>query len=382
MPDPTLPLWQPGAGAPPPGRFLAVVPGEAAPLLPVALPAGLRGPGRVQVARRMLADRLGPWAAGLALRPAPLGTGPDGWGAMLAAARADLARWQAALAETGAGARAVALLPDYLALPAAPGVWVLAAGGSRVRARLGPGDGFAAETGLAAALLAEARARGPAPRAVLVAEGPLPGEVAAALEGLAVVETVADLPAGVGPPRALALGEPALDLRRDPEAEAARRAERLAGLVWPAGLALAGGLAWAAAVAIETAALETRARAVADETLAQAQARLLGPVPVLDLRLQVARALAARQAAATGGGALALVHDLAQGLAGSGVAPARLTLRAEGAEAALEVELVAPGFAALQAAVAALEARGLRVTVARQAGAGSGAVTAALAVRR
>lgn len=360
---PPLPTWTPGAGPPPAGRFLALVPGEAAPLLPVALPPALHGAAREQVARRQIADRLGAQAAAVELRPAPLGPGP--FAAVLAADAAALARWRA----EPRLAAAAALLPDYLALPAAPGLWVLAAEGGRIRARLGLADGFAAEPALAAALLAEARARGPAPRAVW-ATGALPPAVAAALDGLPRADTP--------PPeaRALANGEAALDLRRPPGSAAARLAGRLRVLALAGALAGAGAVAWAASVVVETRALAARAATTQADTLAAAQARLLPPGPIVDLRLQVERELDRRRA--VGGGGLGLLNAAAQGLAGAGAVPTRLALR----DGAVEVELSVTDFAALESVMAALAAQGLAVRVVRQAGGGAGAVAATLALTR
>lgn len=377
-------VWPVGCGAPPPpGRFVAVVPGEAAPLIPLALPPGLKGPARASVARRQALDRLGPAAGRLELRPAPLGTGPDGWSALLAADPADLSRWRAGLA--AAGGRPVALLPDYLALPAAPGVWVLAvdaaAGGpTRILARLGPADGFAAEAALAAAMLTQARGRGPTPRAVLVAgDAPLPHEVAGALAGLTLVQAPDRLPPGLQAPVALAAGETALDLRRDPAETARALAATLRALVVPALLALAGVLGWAAAIHRESAGLLARAAAVDAATLEVVRRDLLPEGPILDIRRQVEREIAARRAAALDGveakGALALIRAAAEGLAATGIPPTSLTLSPDGRLAA---DLVLPDFATLDRTVAALGGAGLAVEVLRSAGTGAGRVGAAL----
>lgn len=374
MPQPPPTPWPIGTPLPPSGPVVALVPGEAAALMPVALPAALRGQARVAVARRQLADRLGAAAAGLELRPAALGVPADGFGAMLAVEAAALAGWRAAAA--AAGRRVRALLPDYLALPAAPSVWVLAVRGARVCARLGPADGFAAEAGLAAAQLAEARRRAPAPRAVLVLDGPLPRPVAEALAGLALLTDPAAL-AGAEAPRALAHGEAALDLRAGADAAVDRLARRLAGWAWPLGLALTGAAAWAAAVAVDTARLRAQSAAIEAEVLAVAQARLLPPGPVVDLPLQVERALTARRAALGRAGALAVLRPAAVALAGQGLVPDRMAWAAD----VLTLELTVPGFAALDAAAAALAAEGLAVSRLRQAGGAAGAVAATFEVR-
>lgn len=359
-------LWPLGQGRAPAGRFVALVPGEEAVLIPLALPPGLRGPARLAVARRQAQDRLG--TAALDLRPAPLGSGADAWGALLATDPAALARWRAALGP--AARRARALIPDYLALPAAPGLWVLAAKEGRLRARLGPADGFAAEAPLAALMLAQARARSPAPRAVLLAEGALPPEVAAALEGLAVVTDPARLPEGIPAPRVLALGEAALDLRNDPGLAAQALAARLRLQAVALGLALLGVGGWAGAVAVETAGLRARAGALDAATLAAVRRDILPEGPILDLRLQIAREIERRAGAGAGpSGGLALLRRAAEGLAAAGAVPQSLTLTPAGVVA---VDLTLPDFASLERVAAALAAGGLGVEVVRSASAEGG----------
>lgn len=373
-----LPLWPLGRGAPPPGRFIALVPGEEAPLIALALPAGLRGAARLAVARRQVRDRLGPAAEALDLRPAPLGAGGDGWAALLAADRALLARWRGELG--AASARTAALIPDYLALPAAPGLWVLAVSGdgARLRARLGPGDGFSAETALAALMLA--RARGAAPRAVLVVEGVLPAEAEAALEGLFVTDDPARLPAGLSPPEALTRGEIALDLRSDTGLETERRAAGLRVFALSLLLAALGAGGWAGAVAVETARLRDHAAALDEATLALVRRDILPEGPILDIRLQIDREIARRGAAAGAQGTgLDLLRRAAEGLTQAGVMPQALSLSPAGA---VVVELTLPGFAALEQAAAGLAASGLSVEITRSASTGAGQVGAALTLGR
>jgi general secretion pathway protein L len=369
-------LWPLGQGTPPAGRLVALVPGEAAPLFAVTLPPGLRGAARLAVARRQVLDRLGTGAAGLDLRPAPLGTPDQGWGTVLAASPADLARWRAALGPVRG--RVLALIPDYLALPQAPGLWVLAlVGDGRVLARLGPADGFAAEADLAALMLARHRARGPDPRAVLVQGGPLPEPVLQALAGLPLADDPARLPPGLPAPQALALGELSLDLCSDPATRAADLAARLRALVLPAVLALVGVAGLAGAVMVETAALRARVVATEAATLDAVRRDVLPQGPIVDIRLQVARAVDARRDAAGGPprpGGLDLVHRAALGLTAAGVVPQSLALTPAGEGA---VDLVLPDFAALDRTVAALSDQGLGVVVARS-GSVAGGVSAAL----
>src|SRR6056297_2519329 len=91
-----LPLYDLSTGgALPVQPFVAVVPGEAVPLIPLDLPGALRGTARERVARRQLRDAYGGGEAGLDARPARLGETPETWQRMLVAeagARADWAR--------------------------------------------------------------------------------------------------------------------------------------------------------------------------------------------------------------------------------------------------------------------------------------------------
>ncbi len=96
-----------------PRGHVALVPGALVPLLTLDLPDRLRGQVREQVARRQVRDQLGTQST-VEMRPFQLpGTAAD-WTRALVADADHLAGWRGA---AGAGCRAV--LPDYLALPAA-----------------------------------------------------------------------------------------------------------------------------------------------------------------------------------------------------------------------------------------------------------------------
>lgn len=365
-------VWVLGQGLPPPGRFIALVPGEAAPIFPVALPPGLRGAARLAVAQRQARDRLGTAAPPLDLRPAPLGTSADGWSSMLAADPVDLDRWRHMLGSAlgSAQGRVLAVIPDYLALLQAPGLWVMAADDAgRIRARLGPADGFAAEADLAALMLAQARGRGPVPRAVLLTEGALPFAVAQALDGLEMVTDPARLPSGVPAPRALALGELALDLRRDTASRIRQMAARIAAARLPLALLALGLAGWAGSVMQETTQLREQVAALDAANLATVRRDLVPDGPLLDIRLQVARALAQRQTAAEGAlqaadrvGVLEVLHRAAQGLASVDATPRALSIQ-DGGEG--QLDLIVPDFAFRDRVVAGLRAAGLMVSVTR-----------------
>lgn len=361
--------WHLGTGTPPEGPFVALVPGEDAPLLPLDLPAALRGRERARVAQRQLADMLGLGPAGFEMRPAMLGADRANWARALVAGRERAGDWRAALARLPRAP--VALLPDYLALPAAPGVWVLAADAGRLRARLGPEDGFSCEMALAPALLRQALATAPAPPVVHWQGPPDPALAAFCTEHrLARAERLDAQP--------LAQGELGLDLAQDAiaEAEALRRA--LAPWRLPAAMAVLALALWSGATLYATHTAETVA--AAHRARAEALARQ-GPIPsgpILDLRRQVAQALATldrAQEPATDIPPLDLLRRAAPLLADGPVAVASAAYRPG---TGLLVDLDAPDFAALDALVASLRAEGLLARIAQSAAGEAGGVRATL----
>ncbi|WP_334192599.1 type II secretion system protein GspL [Pararhodobacter sp.] len=366
--------WRIGDGAPPAGPFVALVPGAEAPLIALTLPAALKGVAREDVARRQALDRMGP---GLDVRPARL-EGAEDWARVAVAERTQVLRWRGALGP--AAARCRGLVPDYLALPAAPALWVVEADRDGVVARLGPADGFAAEHALAlrmlALALAEARAGGALPRAVL-----LTGETAPAFaplfEGMSLVSRAGDLPAALTP-RVMALGEAAVDFARDPRADAEGVEARIRRLIWPALLVVLGALGWAGAQGLGIARDRAEAAAVQAETLAAVRRDLLPSGPILDLEVQVMREIERRRSAARPEvatlGPLDLLRQAAPVLAGTEVQA--VTLGADG----LSVEVQVPDFQALDALVEALAAADLAVRASRSAIDPAGGVGATLAL--
>ena len=281
--------WRLGDGAPPTGSFVTLVPGTDAPLLALVLPATLKGPAREEVARRQVRDRLG---AGFDLRP----LGGEGWTRAAVALRSAVLRWRGSLGT--AAPRCRAILPDYLMLPAAPGLWSVASDRDGIAARLGPGDGFSAEPGLGlrmlAQALAEARTAGTMPRAVLRIGADAAAD--ALFDGVPLAHAAAELPQGMVP-LVLGHGELSADFARDPRADAAGIEARLRRALWPAVLVLLGALGWAAAQGLATRQDRARAVAVAAETLAAVRRDLLPDGPILDLRVQVTREIDRRRGA-------------------------------------------------------------------------------------
>lgn len=345
----SLPLC-PAGETPPRGRHVVLVPGEAAPLVTLDLPGGLRGQAREEVARRQLRDRLGGGGERVEMRPYSGLKTREGWHRALVADHGDVARWRA-----GAGPRAQAVLPDYLALPAAPGVWSLAARGARVLARLGPEDGFAAEAELAQLMLTRALEADP-PGAVLI-EGEMAWvDAACAARNIPVLTRPEEARAhDLAVPRRFAHGEGALDLRADPQAARARLRARVLPWRWPALAACLAAALWGAAQWLSVAALEEatgRARAAA---LAQTRAAFVPDGPVLDIRAQVSRALAearaARSAPARGPEPMRVLARAVDVVAGQGAAPEEIDFAPD---QALNLVLRVADFAAAEALVAAL----------------------------
>lgn len=407
-----------GAGATGGGE-LVLVPGTEAPLLDLELPRGLRGQARERIAWRQLRDLLGLTPDQVEMRPYPGGSANGNWQRALVVDAARAARWRAR-----AGAGAQALLPDYLALPAAPDLWVIASDAAGLRVRLGVEDGFSAPPDLAPALIRRALAEagldhadpetdpetepgtgpgtGPetaaadapapppepaahrdtqrgqkpagtgsdtgrnAPRAVLVLDPPPPW-LGPLLDraGLPCVTDAAALAGlGLAPPRLLAHGEMAADLARDPRAEAARLRRRIGPWRWTV---LAGALAlavWAGdrLQAIRSAEAETaRLRA---ETTALVRTHFLPQGPILDIRAQVSRALAAAQAEAAAArqrvSPLLLFGQAAEVIAAEG-AVTELVRHAK--DDGLDLTLRLPDFAATDRLLAALRSAGLAVTL-------------------
>jgi len=376
-----LPAWRIGDGAPPSGGFVALVPGADAPLLSLGLPASLKGVAREDVARRQALDRLGKTATAIDIRPARLGSG-EVWSRVIVADREQVLRWRAAL---GAGAnRCRALLPDYAALPTAPGLWTLDHDGEVVRVRLGPQDGFTAEPALAERLIAhaiqQASNANALPRAVWWS-GTRDAAIEARFDGLTLVHSADDLPDMLRP-RVMAHDEFGLDLARDPRADAEAVEARIRRLVWPAILLGLGAAGWSGAMVLSVQQDRAAAVAIDAQTLSAARRDLLGAAPILDLRVQVARAIEAR------GGDTGPAREALTGLPLLRAASEVLTqARAEvqgvalgAAVAGIALDIVVDDFRALDAVLSALSDAGLTASLTRSGINPEGGVAATLSV--
>lgn len=382
----SLPILRLGQGGATEAAVLTV-PGTEVPLLPLELPPGLRGQAREQVARRQLADRTGLAATSLELRPflpeRSKRAGPA-WTRVLAGDSQYLQGLQDLTCR--------AVLPDYLTLPTAAGLWCLKpdeipatppgadAGEGAVPhplliARLGPEDGFAARPPLALAMLRQALAAehpdSPPPRAILwlgACEGPLWGEVSALAQShdIALIQRAEEAAAlDLSPPQVLAHGELACDLRHNPLAARARLSASLRPWRWPllAGC-LAAGL-WAAGEMLQLSRLEAAIQAQSSRNQALVKAHFVPEGPVLDARLQVSRALTQLRQASAGASAqtdpLALTARLSavltRGGAQAGLHPELLSYQAgEGLLLALRLQ----DFAAADQLLEDLRQAGLR----------------------
>ncbi|WP_146591307.1 type II secretion system protein GspL [Puniceibacterium confluentis] len=351
----------PLGAAPGTGQHVALVPGAEVPLLALDLPARLRGPAREDVARRQLRDRIGVAGEHVEMRPffAP-GRG-EHWHRALVADGARLAAWRA-----GAGPGCRAVLPDYLALPVAAGLWSVQIENGSVQARLGLEDGFSADPDLARLMLARALEDGDIapPRAVLLQGEDAEITALMAARDIPVVRDAAALsPLGLARPEALAHGELAFDLRADPRAARETLRRRVLPWRWPLLIGLLASGLWAAAQVVATQALEAETRAERDATLALVRRHFVPTGPVLDVRTQVARALAERQDAARDWqgrvSPLTLFGQVARVVSGAGAVSGEYTYERDSLTAVLRLE----DFAAAEALVTALRDAGLGVEV-------------------
>ena len=356
--------WAAGAGFVPlsrasealTARQIALVPGADVALLRLDLPKGLRGQNREQVARRQLRDKIGMDADTLEMRPFHLPRQADRWNHILVADTARVAAWR-----TGVTANCLAVLPDYLALPTAEGVWTVGPGEQGLALRLGPLDGFGASADLAPTLLRRALSEAETPPKALLRLGPaLPEiEAIAAEHSIPVRADAAELKAEM-----LAHGELAFDLRRDPQMARARLARRVLPWRWPVLLGVVAAVVWAGAQIIVTNRIADETVQLRLQTSALVQEHFVTSGPVLDVRVQVSQALAQAQARAAGWGARADPLDLfARSAAVLAEQNAETELAGYSTADGLSLVVTVADFAAAERLAAALRDAGLLVEV-------------------
>ncbi len=286
-----------GDGAQTAGHVV-LVPGHMVPQVDLDLPTALRGQAREQVARRQLADRMGVGTSE-EMRPCALGNTGEGWSRVFVCDRAQMAMWRELECQ--------AVLPDYLSLPTAKGLWTLAQteadGAPVVIARLGPEDGVSAAPEILEALLSRDLASRPKPKALLWQGKPVEAISALAQSfDVPVVTDVQDLAGlGVEMPKVLAHGELSCDLRKDPMAARTRLAQQVLPWRWTALAAALAATLWAASQLVAINRIEAQTAELTLQTQAQVTAKFVPNGPILDVRSQVSRALSDMRQARAGG---------------------------------------------------------------------------------
>ncbi|WP_209427903.1 type II secretion system protein GspL [Pararhodobacter sp. SW119] len=290
---PALRFWHVDSSDPPPAAdsFIALAPGMDVIALTVSLPSTLRGRAREEVAIRQVYDRLSAKPGSLRVYPLALPGAVDGWTSTLVANEDFITEWQRRLGS--ASARCRAILPDYLSLPFAPGLWTITVssemGRAVVQVRFGAADGFSAETELAIFALTRARATLPAPEAVLCI-GPVAPTVETALDGLPLVQSSQALPKDKAPAGVLQLGEEVLDLRKHPVHHGRTVfAKRVRRLRWPLSLFALGALAWAASIEFDVQRYRATADSINEEIMVVVRRDFQLSGSIIDVRIQVER---------------------------------------------------------------------------------------------
>jgi general secretion pathway protein L len=370
-------LWHTEDSAPPPpGRHVAVLPGQMVALHRVDLPERIRGPARLRVARSMFAPGLAGSPETLDIVPLVPRAGAAPWSVLQVVGREALAAVTPRLASG-----CLSLVPDYLTLPHGAGLWVLALRGAgddmRLLVRAGADRGFAAEPDLAGAILSRWLAKDP-PKAVLFqapADGaPLPEAVAGMFgaAGLAIAP-LGDATPGLEWPGAEDLRR--LDLRGRPTGSDNRILRALVRVRAPLVAAGLAGLVMLGALMFETRQMNAAARADRAQVATLVQSHLLPGAPILDLRAQVRREIEARQQRRAGdtaqGGPLEVLRALSLALVAGGVTADTVQYAPQGG---LVVQLRGPGFEALDALMAALDEAGLAARLVEARAAETGVV--------
>lgn len=358
----------------PAGRIL-LLPGVDLPLVPVDLPRGLRGQARDQVAWRYLRDQMGLDHSQVEMRPLTLsaaGRKPDTWDRVLMVDASRMRQWR----QTGAAARAI--LPDYLALPAAPDLWVVCtpetSSDMGVQARFDLTDGFSCDADMAPLMLTRALEDLPPPRALLHLGTSAPWlDTLMEKHEIALVRDPGALaPLGVTPPQVLGHGELACDLRTDPRAARDRLRRRVLPWRWPALAAMLAAALWTVDQSLQIRHLEQGTAQIHSEITQITRDYFVPNGPILDVRAQVSRSLAAAQADARANARqvspLVLFGQVADVIRATGAQP---ELASYTATEGLEMELRLDDFAAVDRLVAALAAAGITTDL-RDARAGNG----------
>jgi general secretion pathway protein L len=281
----------------PDGPFVGVIDGAMAPLLAFELPKGLKGNARRDVAMRQLRDQIGHASHDVEIQPFQ-GTHPkDVWShAIVKDDGVD-----ALISHKGlkGNAGCMAVLPDFMALPAADTVWTIDVGKKSTRVRLGIGDGFTGDTDFVLLSLEKAQSR-ERPRGVLLL-GLKEPRINALLKKLDVptVGTIAalsehELPA----PKLFGHNELALDLRVNAQAEMADTTRNIRAIFWPVCISIVALGLWLTSMSINLNAARTQALDLRKETLQIVRENFVPTGPILDVKRQVDQAILTAKAEA------------------------------------------------------------------------------------
>ena len=271
-------LWRLGAGKPPSAAHVVLLPGEQVPLLPVDLPEKLRGGARERVAERQIVEQLSIQRDHFEMHPFAT-NGSKNW-ARVAVVDSGLATaWRHSF-----GRGAIGAVPDFMALPAAEGLWAIEVVDDKLRARLGPDDGFAAEADIALVQLADL----PPPKAILRLGDPHE-EIDAFLDGLNArkLSNPKGLKAAGFPVLDWAKATGGLNLKNPPSAAQDRLGVAIKR--WRLGVvaAILAAAAWVGNVVMQT--RDVQSVLNRDKTLIESLVRehFLPSGPILDVRAQV-----------------------------------------------------------------------------------------------
>ncbi|OAN75967.1 hypothetical protein A8B82_15765 [Sulfitobacter sp. EhC04] len=369
-------------GTAPGAQQVAVVNGADVPVFTLELPPGLRGQAREQVARRQLQDRAGLTAETTEIRPIYPPKQSEKWSKVLIADSALLAEWKAT-----AGPHCRAVLPDYLTLPTASGIWSMAMRNDMLMVRLGPDEGFTAQPDLAMTMLKMQldQADTVRPGAIL--------SLGTAPEGLKALADAHNVPVITSPTEAKALGlevpavlthgEIEFDLRRDPQMARTKLRKQVLPWRWPLLFALIAAGLWSAAQIIETRRIEARTAQLNTQTRELVREKFIPTGPLLDMRIQVSQVLAERQLRAAGWQSEITALDLFATAAGvlstRGVETDQVST-VSGNEVALDLTM--PDFASVDQLADDLRAAGLTVSVVQsRVSEGSAAVRSEIRLR-
>lgn len=355
--------------------FVGLVSGMDAPLLPLDLPKGLKGQARERVAARQISGSSGDKLDHMELHPFAAKPHVTPWTHVIVAATDHVAKWREHF--NGSASECLAILPDYLTLPAAKDIWTIDVKEDIVCARLGLEDGFSCSTELATVMLSKAVP----PKAVLRL-----GNAFAPIDdlliglGVKVLKDPQEFKAASLPmPQRFSHDELLFDLGKDPKAAFDTMAHTIRLWRTPVILALIALLLWTVSVGITLRDINKKTRDVRVQTVADARHSLIPTGPVLDIRAQVTQALSARKSMASAAArnilpldllktAAAIIHNTQGTLSTAAFAPS----------SGLMITLILPDFAALDHLTSALEDAKISVRIEQSSSADTGGVEAVL----